>query len=143
MTTAVRPSMMSSLITSISFFLRVPLLRSASLNALVIARSKPRTWVPPFGVAMIFTNEERWHQSRCPTSSRYQLPYRVLLQLKPYGLYRQGPEQSLGNDQCRKCELLHRLVHQVVRIRRTRRFRPCGKKFELLLLCAVIVNNQG
>ena len=42
-TTAVRPSMTSSLMTSISFFFKIPALRIASLNALVIARSKPRT----------------------------------------------------------------------------------------------------
>ena len=56
-TTAVKPSMMSSLITSASLFFKVFVDRSASLNALVIARSKPRTCVPPLGVAMMFTNE--------------------------------------------------------------------------------------
>ena len=57
--TAVNPSRMSSLITSASLFFRVFVERSASLKALVIARSNPRTCVPPFGVAMMFTNE-RW-----------------------------------------------------------------------------------
>ena len=56
-TTAVRPSSTSSLITSASLFFNVFVERSASLKALVIARSKPATWVPPFGVEIIFTNE--------------------------------------------------------------------------------------
>ena len=56
-TTAVKPSMTSSLMTSASFFFKIPALRIASLNALVIARSKPSTCEPPLGVAMMFTNE--------------------------------------------------------------------------------------
>ena len=58
-TTAVRPSITSSLITSISFFFKIPAERIASLKALVMARSKPWTCVPPFGVAMMFTKERR------------------------------------------------------------------------------------
>ena len=56
-TTAVRPSITSSLMTSASFFFKIPALRIASLKALVIARSKPRTCEPPLGVAIMFTNE--------------------------------------------------------------------------------------
>ena len=55
-TTEVIPSSTSSLTTSSpAFSSRVP--SSAELNALVRARSKPATWVPPLGVAMMFTYE--------------------------------------------------------------------------------------
>ena len=53
-TTAVMPSSTSSLTTS-SPALSSRVLSSASPNALVSARSKPATWVPPFGVAMMLT----------------------------------------------------------------------------------------
>ena len=62
-TTAVRPSITSSLITSISLLARVFVERSASLTTLMSARSKPSTWVPPLGVAMMLTNE-RWVVSK-------------------------------------------------------------------------------
>ena len=55
--TAVKPSNTSSLITSASFFFKIPAARAASLITLVIERSKPWTCVPPLGVAMILTNE--------------------------------------------------------------------------------------
>ena len=56
-TTAVKPSCTSSLITSASLFFKVLVARSASLTALVIAFSNPATWVPPFGVEIIFTKD--------------------------------------------------------------------------------------
>ena len=57
-TTAVNPSCTSSLITSASLFFKVLVARNASFTALVIAFSKPATCVPPFGVEIMFTNEE-------------------------------------------------------------------------------------
>ena len=62
-TTAVRPSVTSSLITSISLFESVLVERSASFTTFTSARSNPTTWVPPFGVAIMFTNE-RWVVSK-------------------------------------------------------------------------------
>ncbi len=56
-TTAVRPSMASSLTTSSSATRSSLAARSASLTVLVTARSKPVTWVPPLGVAMMLTKE--------------------------------------------------------------------------------------
>ena len=56
-TTAVSPSITSSLITSVSAVLSTLAPRIASLNVLVSAASKPLTWVPPFGVAITLTNE--------------------------------------------------------------------------------------
>ena len=56
-TTAVRPSSTSSLTTSSSAARSTRWDRSASLSVLVSARSKPATWVPPLGVAMMLTNE--------------------------------------------------------------------------------------
>ena len=62
-TTAVKPSSTSSLMTSASLLDKVFVERRASFTTLISARSKPRTWVPPFGVAMMFTNE-RWVVSK-------------------------------------------------------------------------------
>ena len=56
-TTAVRPSRTSSLMTSSSLARSTRLARSCSLNVLVSARSNPATWVPPLGVAMMLTND--------------------------------------------------------------------------------------
>ena len=56
-TTAVRPSRMSSLITSSSLTRSALVARIASLNVLVSAASNPDTWVPPLGVAMTLTND--------------------------------------------------------------------------------------
>ena len=55
-TIAVMPSRTSSLMTSSSAARSTRCDRSASLSVLVSARSKPE-WVPPFGVAMMLTNE--------------------------------------------------------------------------------------
>ena len=54
-TTAVMPSSTSSLITSASLTLSALVWRITSLNVLVIACSKPLTWVPPLGVAITLT----------------------------------------------------------------------------------------
>ena len=55
-TTAVRPSSTSSLVISSPLFSsRVP--SSPPRNAFNSPRSKPVTWVPPLGVATMFTNE--------------------------------------------------------------------------------------
>ena len=56
-TTAVRPSSTSSLITSASPTLSALADRITSLNVLVMACSNPLTWVPPLGVAITLTNE--------------------------------------------------------------------------------------
>ena len=56
-TIAVMPSRTSSLTTSSSAARSTRWERSASLSVLVSARSKPWRWVPPFGVAMMLTNE--------------------------------------------------------------------------------------
>ena len=56
-TTAVSPSRTSSLMTSASLLDKVFVERSASFTTFTKARSKPTTWVPPLGVAMMFTNE--------------------------------------------------------------------------------------
>ena len=45
------------MITSASLFFKVFVARNASFTTLVSARSNPATWVPPFGVEIIFTNE--------------------------------------------------------------------------------------
>ncbi len=57
MTTAVRPSVASSLVTSSSATRSSLPARSASLTVLASERSKPVTWVPPLGVAMMLTKE--------------------------------------------------------------------------------------
>ena len=56
-TTAVRPSSTSSLMTSVSAALSTLAARIASLKVLVSAASKPLTWVPPLGVAITLTKE--------------------------------------------------------------------------------------
>lgn len=56
-TTAVSPSMASSLLTSSSATRSSLAERSASLTVRVRDRSKPETWVPPLGVAMMFTKD--------------------------------------------------------------------------------------
>ena len=56
-TTAVRPSITSSLAMLSSFARRTLAARSWSLTTLTIARSKPATCVPPLGVAMTLTKE--------------------------------------------------------------------------------------
>ena len=48
---------MSSLMTLSSLALSTFADRSCSLTVLTNARSKPLTWVPPLGVAMMLTNE--------------------------------------------------------------------------------------
>ena len=58
-TTAVSPSRQSSLTISSPFFNnRVP--SRAFVNAFTTPRSKPETWVPPLGVAMMLTKERTW-----------------------------------------------------------------------------------
>ena len=54
-TTAVMPSVTSSLITSASPTLSALVWRITSLKVLVIAVSNPLTWVPPLGVAITLT----------------------------------------------------------------------------------------
>ena len=54
-TTAVMPSVTSSLITSASLTLSALVWRITSLKVLVMALSKPATWVPPLGVAITLT----------------------------------------------------------------------------------------
>lgn len=49
--------MASSLTTSSSATRSSLLDRSTSLTVLATDRSKPETWVPPLGVAMMFTND--------------------------------------------------------------------------------------
>ena len=56
-TTPVRPSRTSSLITSSSLTLSTLAAFIDSLKVLVSACSKPLTWVPPLGVAITLTNE--------------------------------------------------------------------------------------
>ncbi len=56
-TTPVRPSRMSSLVTASSPFLSRRVSRSNSLTVRTSARSKPSTWVPPLGVAITLTND--------------------------------------------------------------------------------------
>ncbi len=56
-TTAVSPSMASSLTTSSSATRSSLAERSTSLTVLVIERSNPATWVPPLGVAMMLTKD--------------------------------------------------------------------------------------
>lgn len=58
-TTAVSPSRASSLTMSSSATRSSFLARSTSFIVLVTAVSKPATWVPPLGVAMMFTNDFR------------------------------------------------------------------------------------
>jgi hypothetical protein len=55
--TAVSPSIASSLMMSPSLTLSALVDRIAVLSALVSPRSKPATWVPPCGVATTLTNE--------------------------------------------------------------------------------------
>ena len=55
-TTEVMPSSTSSLTTLLAR-LQQPGALQAAPNALVRARSKPATWVPPLGVAMMLTND--------------------------------------------------------------------------------------
>ncbi|CAM5368979.1 hypothetical protein SCALM49S_04596 [Streptomyces californicus] len=56
-TTAVSPSRASSLTMSSSATRSILAERSVSLTVLVSERSNPVTWVPPLGVAMMFTND--------------------------------------------------------------------------------------
>ena len=56
-TTAVRPSRASSLTMSSSATRSSLAERSTSLTVLVTERSKPVTWVPPLGVAMMLTKD--------------------------------------------------------------------------------------
>lgn len=56
-TTAVMPSIASSLTTSSSATRISFAERSTSLTVLATERSKPETWVPPLGVAMMFTKD--------------------------------------------------------------------------------------
>ncbi len=56
-TTAVRPSMTSSLAMLSSVARSTLAARSWSFRTFTMARSKPATWVPPLGVAMTLTKE--------------------------------------------------------------------------------------
>ncbi len=70
-TTAVRPSMASSLTTSSSATRSSLAARSTSLTVLATDRSKPVMWVPPLGVAMMLTKRlQPWCRSRCPSAAR-------------------------------------------------------------------------
>ncbi|CAM5624533.1 hypothetical protein SALBM217S_04263 [Streptomyces griseoloalbus] len=57
MTTAVRPSRASSFTTSSSATRSIFFARRTSFIVLATACSKPATWVPPLGVAMMLTND--------------------------------------------------------------------------------------